>query len=251
VNGRLQIPQLTQPLKLEEENEIPILLHGYKVHSAFAQWSYYTVDGYVMPPDDGNEAAVMYHADGSAYVKIVPEKLGKVQLTIVASFEDGGLANARADAEVIYPDRDPEKVYVTTEQRGNFQISGTIYMDRSQSSKMERLLPRALYKDAVHPVPIPATDVSFKLITAKESDPPISIDKSTGIVTALHIGHALIQTTFEGFTVLTCVDVMNNASDGSDRTVCSELVPAGMAAPLSGFENSDPPRKATPHKKPQ
>jgi hypothetical protein len=240
VNGRLQIPPLTQPLKLEEENEIPILLHGYKVHSADASWSYYYTNSQLAPEDDAKELTVMYHEDGSAYVKIVPEKLGKLQIAMAVYFEDGGGDVARVDGEVVYPDRKPEKAYVTTEQRGDFQISGTIYLDLSERSKMERLLPRALYKGAAHPVPIPLADVGFKLTTTKESDPPISIDNSTGIITALHIGHALIQTTFQGFSVLTCVDVMKNASDGSDRTVCPELVPAGMTAPLTGFEHDGP-----------
>ncbi len=249
VYGRLQIPPLTKPLKLEEANEIPILVNGYKVHSAFAKWSYYTTDGNLMPPDDGNEVTVMYHADGSAYVKIVPEKLGKLQLSIVASFDDGGLANARADAVVVYPDRKPEKIYVTTTGRGDFRTSRTIYMDLSEMSKMEHLFPRALYKDAVHPVPIPATDVSFMLITTTENDPPITIEESTGIITALHIGHALIQTTFQGFSVLTCVDVLEDAKFTGEGTVCNELVPAGMTAPLTGFEHDRPLFGG--HKKPQ
>lgn len=249
VNGRLQIPALTQTLKLEEANKIPILVNGYKVHSAFAKWSYYTIDGHLMPPDGGNDVTVMYHSDGSAYVSIVPEKLGKLQIAMTVYFEDGGADVARVDAEVVYPDQKPEKFLVATMVTGHTRNSGTIYLDLSESSKHEGLEPIAFYKDAGHPVPIPPTDVSFKLITATESDPPISIDESTGIITALHTGHALIQTTFEGFTVLTCVDIMNNASDGSDRTVCPELVPAGMTAPVTGFEHDGPLFGG--HKKPQ
>lgn len=250
-HGRLQILPLTRLLRLEDENEIPILVHGYKVYSAFAKWRYYNVGGALETPDDGHEVTVFYHGDGSAFVKIVPENLGKLQLTMTACFEDGDFEAAWGDAEVVYPDRKPEKFLVARGGTGHTWTSGTIYMDLSESTRHKSLDPIALYKDAIHPVPVPAKDVSFKLITATEGDPPISIDKSTGDITALHIGHALIQTTFEGFSVLTCVAVLENAGFSGGGTVCSELVPTGMTAPLSGFENSDPPREATPHKKPQ
>jgi hypothetical protein len=83
------------------------------------------------------------------------------------------------------------------------------------------------------------------LFTANDSDPPISFDETSGKITALHIGHALIESTFEGFSDLTCIDVMENASDGGDRTNCHELVPAGMKAPESGIDLSKPPKKVT------
>jgi hypothetical protein len=126
---------------------------------------------------------------------------------------------------------------------GQTQSSGTIYLDLSEMSSHSGLGPMAIYHGAAQPAPIPPKYLHFKLITANGGDPPISIDETSGRITALKIGHALVQTTFEGLSDLTCVDVMENASDGSDRTNCQELVPAGMAAPLRGYEGKNPPSK--------
>jgi hypothetical protein len=71
------------------------------------------------------------------------------------------------------------------------------------------------------------------------------------VITALHIGHALVQATFEGVSTLVCLNVQENASDGSDRTVCPELVPEGMAAPKSGFENMSLPTTSKRKQAPQ
>lgn len=83
--GRLQIPPLVHPLKLEQANEIPILLHGYKVFGADLSWSYYAY-GYSIPSEGfgSKDITVQFHDDGSAYVNFIPERLGKVQLSISA-----------------------------------------------------------------------------------------------------------------------------------------------------------------------
>lgn len=116
--GRLAIIPLKQPLKLEEANEIRISVHGYNVHSANVSWSYYTVNGDLWSPDARMNVTVMYHADGSPYVRIVPEKLGKLRLALSACFDDGGSAVDSVDAEVVLPERKPEKLLVAKSGTG-------------------------------------------------------------------------------------------------------------------------------------
>jgi len=234
--GRLVIAPLKQPLKLEEANEIPISVHGFEVYSANVSWSYYAANRDLWPTDADMDVTVMYHTDGSAYITIIPEKLGKIRLALSACFADGGAAVDWADAEVILPERKPEKLYVLTPQCFSVGRCGTLYMGLAKGSKRAGLLPTIVYQGALHPAPIPAELVTFQVISATEDDPPISIDKSTGKVTPLRVGHALVQTSFEGLSTLTCVEVMVDSSDGSDRTVCRELVPEGMAPPTSGFD---------------
>jgi len=250
VQGRLEIPALKHPLKLEEANEIPIVVHGYKVYSANASWSYYTNSGDLWPPDDEKVVAVLYHGDDSPYVEIIPEKLGKLRLGISSCFEDGGAASASVDAEVVFPEREPEKLLVAKLGGGYDDTSGTIYMALTERPKRRGLVPLLVYKGASHPTPIPAEKITFKVISANESAPPISIDKSTGEITAHHLGHALVQTTFNGLSTLTCIDVLTDARDGSDRTVCAELVPAGMVAPTTGFDANRSAPQVKPRKQP-
>jgi hypothetical protein len=89
--------------------------------------------------------------------------------------------------------------------------------------------------------------LTFKVIAADENNPPIAFNGTTGVITALRIGHALVQATFEGVSTLVCVNVQEDAGDGNDRTVCTDLVPPGMTAPKSGFEDMSLPTVPKPH----
>ena len=242
VDGRLDIPSRTVPLKLAEENELVVLLHGYKVHTAIARFSYFDLAGNPLGTGGESEVTLKYRSDGTAYVSIVPERIGKAKLHIDVWFEDGVAQTAVTDTEVVFPDHRPEKFLVV--RGGGFsQTQGTVYMDLSELSNHSGLGPMAVYPGNEHPVPIPAQAVRFKLIAANENDPPITLDDTSGRITALHIGHALVESTFEGFSDLTCVDVMENSSDGGNRTNCSELVPPGRTVPSSGIEGKKPPSK--------
>jgi len=132
-DGRVQMPRLSAPMKLGEPNEIPLQLHGYKVHAAVATFHYYRDDGVLIPPDGSTELTVMYHPDGSAYVNITPEKLGKLQLHMAVFFEDGKVDAANLDTEVTLPNRKPAQLYLGASMDIS-KVSGTIYMGLSEAA---------------------------------------------------------------------------------------------------------------------
>ncbi len=234
--GRLSIPTLANPLKLEEPSEIPIELHGYAVHSAHVSVSYNDGYGSRYPGFADWEAPILYHRDGSAYITIIPENLGKLHLRIGVDFGDGYFDAAKLDiAEVVLPDGKPENFYVDVHSHG------TRYLDLTGRTKGVMMEPMAVYKGAAHPVPIPPQYLQFKVIAEDQRNPPISVDQSTGKITALNYGHALVQTTFGDLSTLNCVSVQEDVSSGANRLDCSELVPPGMALPKTGLE--DTPRQ--------
>ena len=241
--GRLQILPLPGPLKLAEANEIPLRTNGFRVHSAHATWSYYLPNGYTLTPDASKEVNVKYREGGQAYVEIVPEKLGKLQLQIHTCFEDGKDSFADVDGEVVLGDQKPDSFQIARGGTGYRKTEGTIYLDLSNRSKTAMLDPVAKFPGAENVSPIPADRVNFDLVASPNGDSPITINESTGLITALHGGHALIKSTFDGISVLTCVAVVENARFPGNGTVCQELVPPGTAAPKSGFENMGPPPK--------
>jgi hypothetical protein len=61
VSGRVGLTRLTEPLKVDEENEIPILLHGYNVQATYVSLRYFDPSGSLLSPDTDTEATVMYH----------------------------------------------------------------------------------------------------------------------------------------------------------------------------------------------
>ena len=76
-------------------------------------------------------------------------------------------------------------------------------------------------------------DVVFTLKT-RSDQPIVELDKSTGGITALHPGHAIIQTSFAGATVDTCVVVMPDLVH-PDASNCEELhdpIPSAKVGPV-------------------
>jgi hypothetical protein len=242
VKGRLELSHQTEVLKLGRPNDVPVQLHGYAVHSAFASFTYFDSSGNTLFYGPDTEVTMKHHSDGSAYIEVVPERAGKAELQLGVFFADGGAQSATVVAEVTLPDEKPEK-FLVNRGGGSDRMKGTIYMDLSAMSNHINLEPMAVYSEHVGPVPIPDENVQYKTISANPADPPIRMDPSTGRITALHIGHALVQSTFEDFSELICVDVMEDASYGGDRTNCAELVPSGMAAPPWGDEGKKLPKK--------
>lgn len=244
VKDRLELSRRTIALKLGEPNDVPVQLHGYAVHSAFASFEY--MDSAGNPLIDGPEAEVTMRdrPDDSAYVEVVPERVGKAELQLEVLFADGGVQSVTVAADITLPDEKPEKFLVN---RGGDDsgTTGTVYLDLSVGSNHINLNPKAVYSESAGPVPVPEEKVQFNIISANAADPPIRMDPSTGRITALHLGHALVQSTFEDFVDLTCVDVLEDASGGEDRTNCAELVPHGITAPPSGIEieGKKPPSK--------
>jgi hypothetical protein len=241
VSGRVEAQSPAEPLNLEEENEVPIQLHGYKVHAIYASLEYYDATNDLLYSDDAEEV-VSHHSDGSAYLDVIPEKVGHLKLHLQVQFEDGGAESTTMETDVVLPDREPEKILVARGGSGYSRTVGTMYLDLS-GARSTWLEPLAVYEGAAHPVPLPAKYVHFSIIASNGMDSPIVIDQSTGEVTARGIGHALVETTFGTLSVLTCIDVKMLASDGSERSDCHELVPAGMVPPPTGLEGKKPPSK--------
>lgn len=229
--GRLSVAKTVGPLKLAEKNEIPLVLKGAKAQTVGVSFSYYTKDGFNLTPTKNEQTDVRRHQDGSTYVEVTPHKTGKVTITLAANFEDGGMDDIRVDAEVVLPDRKPDRFYVVS--FGGFDGVGTIYMNLKGH---DMLFPRAVYAGTTGHASISPKDVHFTIVAKNDGDPPISIDELTGRIEPHNIGHALVVTTFAGLKALTCVDVLEDANDGSDRNVCHELVPPGMSDPPTGME---------------
>ena len=242
VRGRLELPDQMRPLKLGEENDISVQFHGFTVHSVIARFSYLDSTGNPLTDDPETEATIKYHSDGSAHIQVVPRKVGKATLHLEVRFSDGGMEGVFSDVDVTVPDEKPEK-FLVARGADDSETHGTLDLDLAATSNHINFGPMAVYSEHEGPVPIPVENVHFKIISANAANPPISVDPSSGRITTLHIGHALVQTTFEDCSDLICVDVMEDASDGGDRTNCAELVPSGMAAPLWGNEGEKLPKK--------
>jgi hypothetical protein len=235
VTGRVQISAVTQPLKLAEPNPISLNSNGPKVTSVIAGWGYY-VRGGVMHPVNVNDdiLPVSYDSRGGASVNVTPRRLGKVQLTLFVTFEDGGFERKKIDLQVGPSERPPEKLVITPGGGDTSMNHPVISLDLSDAHRTRYLNPSAIFKNVTSPVRLLPLEVTFRFISPLGTDAGIGtaaeIDPSTGILTARYVGQALLETTFEGVSVLTCIDVMKNVGGGRSSR-CEEILPPGRSLP--------------------
>jgi hypothetical protein len=240
VVGRVQIPAITHSLKLAEPNQIFIQSGGQSVTSVEARWLYYVGNTPSPVGEDDSVLPVSSDSNGVASVSVTPLKLGKLQLMLFISFADGGFERKTIDVQVVQPERQPERLVIAS--GGDYKRNNPVLsLDLSDVHKTIDVDPAAIYKNVTRPVPLNASDVTFKLINS--SGAAAEIDPSTGIVTARHVGQALLETSFGGVSTLTCIDVMNDVRMGP-RSRCEELLPPGRSLPPSqkDLDNTPFPR---------
>jgi hypothetical protein len=229
VSGRVQIPAITHALKLAEPNQISIQTSGQRITSVLAGWVHYVGNSPVPSREDDVVLPVSYDSNGSASINVTPLKLGKVQLILFISFEDGGVERKTIDLQVSQSKQQPEKLVIVLggDHRRDTPV---LYMDLSEAYRTTQLGLAAFYKNVTSPVLLNASDVTFKLINSPGA--AAEIDPSTGIVTARQVGQALLETSFGGVSTLTCIDVMSDVRVGP-RSRCEELLPPGRSLPPS------------------
>lgn len=229
--GRLDILPPSEPLKLAEENAISLQSHepglnkleiqqvqsspgGTRPHGTH----HFTEPGWAMLP-------VLHHADGSAYMNVIPRVFGQVVLQTVARLPDGSETHTEAPLNVRPPDRSPEKIIV-----GDLGSTRSIpVMDLYLKPHPRLRVPgiRAIYEKEGERFQINPSFVSIKMRTANAT-PIIELDKTTGLITPVHPGEALLETSFQGWSNLTCICVEDkfNPNPGP-RPRCQSLLLPG------------------------
>lgn len=244
--GRVFATAPGNPLILEEPNRILLTLSHDKIHHIWVSLSYDGPNGTrLRPPHSSMQGQLLSDTGGNEYINITPRRLGRLQVYITVFFDDGLVDNAHFDADVVLPERRPDKLFITGIGSPNFPV---VYVPLALSvptSSYDNLFPKALYHGDPNPVPIPAKDVKFRLIYGTDNGPSISLDAATGQIKAIHLGHTMVVTTFQGLSVLTCVNVIRRPGDPTDLTLCRELVPPGMKPLTFPWKGSAPPPRVT------
>lgn len=83
----------------------------------------------------------------------------------------------------------------------------------------------AIYDGVKQPIPIDPSAVAYRLRTNGESS-PVELDRSTGLLTPIHLGDAIIETRFAGLETLTCI-VVDEKMSVDYLSMCKELLKPG------------------------
>ena len=230
--GRVDVIPPTTPIKLAEENEVPLHIQSpglVEVETDQAQYNSDDLQTRKLPPTrpEGGYAVlpILYHSDGSPYVKVVPRRLGKIVLEVRALFPDGGFTKTDAILDVVPPSRSPQRLFVSED---GFSGYGIIYAYLKPQSDRWWLAVSAAYEGVKEPFLVYPSYATFKIRTANDAS-IIGLDATTGIFTPLQPGEALVKTTFGNLTALTCVVVAeeNDPNRTGPPQSCKSLLVAG------------------------
>ncbi len=171
----------------------------------------------------GGYGTVVIAPDGSASVRLVAQRLWKAEFRIDVLFADGGVATRAFEVAVRLPEHPPLRLANAIDgSRIDFGAlrATTLHLLPTAPRNVRRLFPVVWYREDRAPILLDASDVKFDLRQTGER--VIRLDKATGEVTALRLGHALVETSFAGVKSETCVVVMADLTKG-DPSNCEEL----------------------------
>jgi hypothetical protein len=231
-DGRLEVEAPLQSLRLAEEGEVPLRIHASGLAKVESQQLIYApkdMETRLVPsiPKGGFAVLpILHRSDGSAYVKVTPRHLGKVVLKFRAYFPDGGYTNTETILNVGPPARSPLRLIVG--QPGipaNNIREMRLYLQGGLSK--DALTIGAIYDNVKEQIQIDPTLASFVVRTANNVS-VIDLDTSTGRIKPLQPGEALIETTFGGWSNLSCVLVEDKwaANEGATPD-CKSLLLEG------------------------
>jgi len=207
--GRLVVHVPAQPLRLGEKNAIEITLKGPPIAClTFIQ------DSHSSDKDEGC-APVQRRQDGSTYVEVVPEVLGKTEIGFTVAFADDGFETEVLQATVVAP-KPPLKLEV------GMMLNGKS-MDYLTVGEQKKFWVMADFAGLSAPLSIATDDVQYRLIQAKK--PVLHFDSSSGMFVAERIGDALLETSYAGTKQTTCVMVREH--QGYTPGNCDELREGG------------------------
>ncbi len=217
IKGRLTVQAPKHALRLGEQNEFDITLAGPVLRVLTVGQS--QPDGYgnfvMMNDDKEQQPDVQHRKDGSTFVNVVPFGLGEIQFTFFAVFVDGGFEREDVTGQVVAA-RPATKLEPEQMLRGK---SGhdELFMAVGQE---QVLWLKAVFDGVPQPIMVAAKDLQFK-VRQTRGEPAIHFDPTTGTITSLRLGDALIESSYDGAKQTTCVMVREH--DGFSDGDCAEL----------------------------
>ena len=228
-NDLVDIEAPSQKLKLAEENDIHLLIHARGLTSVTIAQSErgQNTSRYFDIPESHVDVPVTYHADGSAVIRVTPLRLGEIGLSIRGAFPDGSVFIKKVMLDVEPPARQPLKVFAAEAAGQNSTPRILLYLQKQGGQKF--LQVHAVYDGVKEPIPIDSNAVVYRVRT-NDDTPPVELDETTGLLTPIHVGRAIVESSFAGQETLTCV-VVNEKFDLNtavgEHSNCEELLHSG------------------------
>lgn len=235
---RLDVAAPSHNVKLAEENEITLRPRVAGLTEVETEQVRYVPDRMASRTDpfypEGGWAMLplVYHPGGSASIKVTPRALGRLALRITARFPDGGVTKSEILLNVQPTDQSPEKVVVGDwgDPSNDARWVRVVLGPKGQPSG---LTVRALYKNVKEKVRIDPSFASFHVRSEGNTSPVIAIDNARGLIKPFRAGEALVETSFGGWTNLTCVIVKDRDDPNFQSQGCKSMLRSGETVGMS------------------
>ena len=238
-NDRLQLLPIDHSLKVAEPNEIPFRISNPNVKSIVVDWGIYR-PGQKIPETKESKNAEYSLLPGTSIIHFTPTEIGKLSISILVFFQDGGFARKDEDVEAVLPDRPPEKL-IFQKNTGSTWNENVIYAIVDQTVWLNTVV---YYPGFGKPIHLPATDIAFRVLNDPGRE-PLQLDSATGIIKPVASGRALVQADFAGLTTFICIRVFT-ANPGGRWDDCHDLLPPGKSLPPQEPLGSPPQVRALP-----
>ncbi|MBB5061653.1 hypothetical protein HDF16_006389 [Granulicella aggregans] len=162
---------------------------------------------------------VLYKEDKEPYIRLAPLALGRIELALSGVFEDAAMFSKKLTIDVEPSNDTPVNIAVgnSAVPRGNV-LRVHLSVDHPIG---DSLVVTAAYPGVDDRVKIDSHFVKFLMRTEGDNQ-VVALDESTSTVKPTHAGHALIESSYGGVTVSTCVIVTDTVAQiGLDRSDCS------------------------------
>jgi len=227
---RLQIPLEGVSLPFGEPGKLTVRLAGpgelrtAAYHQLMQYYVSHESTAFEDPETDETRqlGMVLGASDGSTFVNLVPQRMGKATFRIDVLFADGGVATQTFEVAVKPPEKPPMQLMNSIDgtHMDLFMAATTLHLLLTAPNNVRKLFPVVQMKDNQPLILLNASNVKFEVKQAE--DPVIRLDPASGEVTGLRMGHGLIGTSFAGAESETCVVVIADLTKG-DPSNCEEL----------------------------
>jgi hypothetical protein len=242
-DDRIEIATPPHPLNIAEDNAIVMEVHGATVARVECDsWNTGCTrrDGYTKPP---LPFTFQQQGDGEVLLQVFPGTLGPAEFSFSVFFADGGVAHKTLSANVGFGTKQPRGINMPCENDGYGNPNLPQHLvapnaGKPASATMD-LWVHACFDGIPGFVVLPPRELTYRVL-GENVKPAIQVDSTTGQVTALGPGQALLEREFRGLKTDTCFVVAPSSEpDAGDLSNCRALR-AKIGAPLP--EPPPPPK---------
>jgi hypothetical protein len=167
--------------------EIPVRLSGVGIASGVTHVEVWQQDHLQREVAVGSGQAEIKQFSGKNYIEVVPQRLGKMKITVEVWFGDGGFATSSVAINVQPSTTPPLSFKADT-------LPALVLTLGASAEPIAKLHPTATYGAGIGKIPIPAEFLTYDL---RPGNGPVPVSLSAnGLVRALQPGQATIDVHF-------------------------------------------------------